>query len=503
MRSLIRAVRNRNNGFSLVELIVVIAIMAVLVAVLAPALLQYVERSRAQKDDSAMGEVTNAIQLALADQNAYDEALKYVLSGKNGGNYASSCYVDGTSALADSDKVYTKGDSEFYYPDSKRKADETEYSFSGQMRGLTITFTPTAVKEGSKKKHFVLSNGQINSDGQYDTDGVINLGNAFVGESDNKGQIYNKLRAAIGDTVDVTSQTYRNSPYTVFIRMGTTGGNDSANQDAIKVYGQWGGTNLAEQTRVGMQYVNGSGELVQSDVGAQYYIGTDNDNTSKVVVEAPVDEIDKVYVQEDLSSSQMSVVDSSNYTVSAQQNNSDMSLVAFKSEYLETLEEGRHNVKVTTTAGAKSTGVITISPTRSEFSIYDDGTVIMETTSNLGRAYNKVGNCWAITCVYRPTHPNGADFYGTFVITKESGRYGWAPFTDQTHSFYVNKAIEYNGETYYYTNTTDWFFNLGFKNTFNYPLLNDITHKTYEMANLEEAVTDLLDYYFYANNFDE
>ena len=65
------------SGFSLVELIVVIAIMAVMAAVLAPALLGYVERSRAQKDNSAMGEVTNAIQLSLADQNVYDEMLQY------------------------------------------------------------------------------------------------------------------------------------------------------------------------------------------------------------------------------------------------------------------------------------------------------------------------------------------------------------------------------------------------------------------------------------------
>ena len=65
--------KNNNKGFSLVELIVVIAIMAVLVGVLAPSLLRYVEKSRAQKDESAMSEVTNAIQLAIADEEVYDE----------------------------------------------------------------------------------------------------------------------------------------------------------------------------------------------------------------------------------------------------------------------------------------------------------------------------------------------------------------------------------------------------------------------------------------------
>ena len=78
--------KNENKGFSLVELIVVIAIMAVMTSVLAPALLQYVERSRAQKDDSAMGEVTNAIMLALSDQDIYDEVLFYACTNNN------SCY---------------------------------------------------------------------------------------------------------------------------------------------------------------------------------------------------------------------------------------------------------------------------------------------------------------------------------------------------------------------------------------------------------------------------
>ena len=56
--------------------------------------------------------------------------------------------------------------------------------------------------------------------------------------------LYNRVRSVIGDTVELTSQTYRNSEYTVFIRIGSTGGNQADAQDAIKVYGQWNGTNL-------------------------------------------------------------------------------------------------------------------------------------------------------------------------------------------------------------------------------------------------------------------
>lgn len=57
-----------NKGFSLVELIVVVAIMAVLMAVLVPTLIRNVEKTRVQKDKSAIAEIHHAIELAIADE---------------------------------------------------------------------------------------------------------------------------------------------------------------------------------------------------------------------------------------------------------------------------------------------------------------------------------------------------------------------------------------------------------------------------------------------------
>ena len=62
-----------NKGFSLVELIIVIAIMAVLVGVLAPQFLKYVEKSREGKDEQSMGEVNNAVKVAVTDEKIYGE----------------------------------------------------------------------------------------------------------------------------------------------------------------------------------------------------------------------------------------------------------------------------------------------------------------------------------------------------------------------------------------------------------------------------------------------
>ncbi len=59
--------KTNNKGFSLVELIVVIAIMGVLMVVLAPQYLKFVEKSRLQKDNSAIAEIANTMKTAMAD----------------------------------------------------------------------------------------------------------------------------------------------------------------------------------------------------------------------------------------------------------------------------------------------------------------------------------------------------------------------------------------------------------------------------------------------------
>lgn len=59
-----------NKGFSLVELIIVIAIMAVLVVVLAPQYLKYVEKSRNSTDTSNATSIVTALQVYAADPEA-------------------------------------------------------------------------------------------------------------------------------------------------------------------------------------------------------------------------------------------------------------------------------------------------------------------------------------------------------------------------------------------------------------------------------------------------
>lgn len=57
-----------NEGFSLVELIIVIAIMAILVGVVALAVIPYLEKSRESKDLQALDTVASAVTTAVADK---------------------------------------------------------------------------------------------------------------------------------------------------------------------------------------------------------------------------------------------------------------------------------------------------------------------------------------------------------------------------------------------------------------------------------------------------
>lgn len=59
--------KSSNKGFSLVELIIVIAIMVILVAVIAPQYLKYVHNSRISTDVQTAADMQTAIATAIAD----------------------------------------------------------------------------------------------------------------------------------------------------------------------------------------------------------------------------------------------------------------------------------------------------------------------------------------------------------------------------------------------------------------------------------------------------
>ena len=61
--------KSRNNGFSLVELIIVIAIIAILAAAIAPALVRYIDKSRKAVDIESAEVIFKAAQLASTSED--------------------------------------------------------------------------------------------------------------------------------------------------------------------------------------------------------------------------------------------------------------------------------------------------------------------------------------------------------------------------------------------------------------------------------------------------
>lgn len=83
--------RMNNKGFSLVELIVVMAIMAILAVTLAPRLTQYIEKARIASDKEILHTLLNTTVLSLADEGILAD---YILAdGEDGA-------TDGTISLA-------------------------------------------------------------------------------------------------------------------------------------------------------------------------------------------------------------------------------------------------------------------------------------------------------------------------------------------------------------------------------------------------------------------
>ena len=206
--------KKNNKGFSLVEVVVVIAVMVVLMAILAPALLSYVENSRMRRDDSAMDEVVNAFQLALTDAATFDEAYSYCIPN----NYV------------------TYSDSSGHY--SQQLNDEEYWAPDGSGPAVTITFNPENGKYNINEgivNDMTFGNGSVAE--QRTAEGVQQCYLHEMG----KALLFSSVKQTIGDSVKERSATYKNSSYTVFIRFRIVDGTRQAD-----VYGQFNGTNLHE-----------------------------------------------------------------------------------------------------------------------------------------------------------------------------------------------------------------------------------------------------------------
>ena len=102
-----KEMKENNKGFSLVELIIVIAIMAVLVGVLAPQFIKYVESSKQSTDIQNAAEIRAAVEAYVAESAPSDnitvsisaDGKTIVVAGGSVGTALSEVGLNASTAL--------------------------------------------------------------------------------------------------------------------------------------------------------------------------------------------------------------------------------------------------------------------------------------------------------------------------------------------------------------------------------------------------------------------
>lgn len=115
MFRLMEKARKNDKGFSLVELIVVVLIIAIIAVALAPQVMKYVGKARTGTQDNNAATIKSSVQAAVADyqdkggtlDGDEDNTVEFTLTPNGGNNAVSSGTTSSTSPLGTGD-VATK-----------------------------------------------------------------------------------------------------------------------------------------------------------------------------------------------------------------------------------------------------------------------------------------------------------------------------------------------------------------------------------------------------------
>lgn len=116
----------KNRGFSLVELLVVVAIIAIISGVLAPMLIRYVNKARLSSDIDTGKEIAKAILVAVTEEDVKDNAVEHAdphpVADMDGDDFKDKVYdilsVNAVKGKAKKDidgNIMQNGTPQFYY----------------------------------------------------------------------------------------------------------------------------------------------------------------------------------------------------------------------------------------------------------------------------------------------------------------------------------------------------------------------------------------------------
>ena len=130
-----------DKGFSLVELIIVIAIMAVLVVVLAPQYLKYVEKSRVSADATTAATFESAMSILAADTDvSLDTTKTYSVTSADTGAITISDDLKSAFSTIDINKTYKYTSTKF-----KTATPSITLTYDGTNKMWKVTNTAPSV----------------------------------------------------------------------------------------------------------------------------------------------------------------------------------------------------------------------------------------------------------------------------------------------------------------------------------------------------------------------
>ncbi|MBR5116713.1 MAG: prepilin-type N-terminal cleavage/methylation domain-containing protein [Lachnospiraceae bacterium] len=100
--------KRAKSGFSLIELLIAITVMVVLVGLITPYIIRYVDRAREVRDMQTLDSIYEGINAALTDEDAYDSFMAQIAenSGKVTWRYGAVDIESGDGAVVSEDNLY-------------------------------------------------------------------------------------------------------------------------------------------------------------------------------------------------------------------------------------------------------------------------------------------------------------------------------------------------------------------------------------------------------------
>ena len=99
--------KRADSGFSLIELLIAITVMVVLVGLITPSIIRYVDRAREVRDMQTIDTIYEGINAALTDEDAYDSFMEQIAeqNGKVTWRYGAVDIESGDGAVVSTDNL--------------------------------------------------------------------------------------------------------------------------------------------------------------------------------------------------------------------------------------------------------------------------------------------------------------------------------------------------------------------------------------------------------------